>query len=178
MAHVDDETLSRFLDGELGQAEAARVRAALDDDAAARERLARLRRVRVLIRVAADVRVAEADDALDGLYARIRAGIERDVRPTLAERARAWWGEFVEHRRVVWMPAGAAVVVAAAVLLIGLSHGGVPGPTPVGERPMGTRVEEISFGGGGGAVFEVPTGSNGVTAVIWLNDQGAEEVAP
>ena len=164
----NDEMLSRYLDDELGASDRAAVRALLERDADARARLGRMTRVRALMRSAAEEHVAEADDALDGLWARVERGIAADAAPLgWAERARAWWSEFVEHRRAIWVPASAAVAVATVVAVIGLRGGDVT------ETPAlrGSQVVAVSFGEGGGTVYEVPADGDATTVVIWMNDE-------
>lgn len=169
MTHVTDETLSRYLDEELGASEKAAVRAALDADAQARARLARMERLRRLVRMAATERAQEAEAELDGLWGRIQTGIATGTapRPGLVEQARAWWGEFIEHRRMIWMPAGAALALSAAVAVVALRG---REPVVVHPAPHGSEVVAVSFGEGGGAVYEVPTGDDSTTVVIWMNE--------
>ena len=68
---IDDETLMALADGELEQAEAARVSAAIADDPEAQSRLRRFTETRARLRVlTAETQAALSDDAL---IARIRA---------------------------------------------------------------------------------------------------------
>lgn len=168
MIDLSDETLSRYLDGELGASEQASVRASLEGNGEGKARLARIMRVRALVRMAAEEHVAEADDAIDGLWARVEQGIASDrTPPAWTDRVRAWWGEFLEHRRNIWVPASAAVAVAAVVAVIGLRGGdGVQPPVL-----RGSQVVAVSFGEGGGTVYEVPADGNATTVVIWMNDE-------
>ncbi|MCZ0962512.1 anti-sigma factor family protein [Paracoccus benzoatiresistens] len=68
---IDDETLMALADGELDQAEAARVSAAIADDPEAQARLRRFAETRARLRaLTAETQAALSDDAL---IARIRA---------------------------------------------------------------------------------------------------------
>lgn len=166
-----DHDLMQFHDGELSAEEAAQVRELLEREPQARAKLRGLAQTGDLVRLWADERSAGFDVA-DAVMVRLDA----------PARARS---------RVIelWLPAVAAVALAAAVALIVFGRGAptrpsVPGtaltpPSQQGtlariepalpKREPAVAIESVDFGDQPGTIFMVGEGS-GETPVIWLTD--------
>lgn len=115
MDRLTQEELARYHDGELSDEERERIEAALAAAPAGdRAYLGRLDRIGDLVRLMNEEELAQV--SFDGFADRVAAGIRAAGPPPLAERARIWVSEFVEHRRIVWIPA--ASLAAAAIALV------------------------------------------------------------
>ncbi len=193
MAHLEEEKLQQYFDGELPESEAERVRRAIDESEEARAGLQRLERLRSLIALAAED--SASDVPSDDLFAKIRAGIA----PTRHAPFRVIEGEAKRQppaRTEGWkvgLAAGMGLAVAAAVLLFVLATESEPpvAETPEQgeptvevrelavttlEAPQGSEVEEVDFGSNIGTVFEVEGDAGEPIAVVWINDEAPEQV--
>jgi len=117
--------LMPFADGELEPELAAKVEAALANDAESREELAELRRISSLSR-AAFLAPVEAV-SLAGVYDGVMARLGRDEAPGLWARVSKWLSEVVRFERPMVLAGAAALAVA---LVVGLSLGGGNGAGP------------------------------------------------
>lgn len=197
MGHLEEEKLQRYFDGELPEGEAEEVRRALESSEEERARLDRLERLRSLITLAAE----DAAENLpsDDLFAKVRAGIDEQKRSGYGDPFRVVDGEGKRQPPAqvegwkVGLAAGMGLAVAAAVLLFVLStqpeapvaeHPEAPAPegeveelaVTTLEAPQGSEVEEVDFGSNIGTVFEVEGEAGEPIAVVWINDEPAEQV--
>jgi anti-sigma factor RsiW len=169
----NDRELMRFHDGELSGADAEAVQRRLEHDAGARSKIRGLEQTGELVRAWAEHKSAGFDVA-DQVMARTFAPERR--------RTRSF---------DLWLPAGAAVALAAAITLLVLGRG-APDTSPVksaalapaaplspaslspadAARPTlepAVAIESVDFGEKQGTIFMVGSGS-GETPVIWLTD--------
>lgn len=172
MERLSPRKLQRYLDGELGRREHRRVEAhlaACPDDRAAVERMHALGS---LIRESG--REMQEGVSFNGFAARVMDGVRRQRRPGAMERLGVWLGEFLEHRRRVWIPAAAVAGAAAAVLLALPLVGGAPEIAPVVAGD--TRIAVFGHAGdeaapGGSEIVSV-TGAPGWRPYQVTNEQG------
>lgn len=196
MGHLEEEKLQQYFDGELPESEADEVRRALETSDEARRRLEQLGRLHSLIAMAAED--AAADMPSDDLFAKVRAGIDEQKRRGYGEPFRVVPGEGQRPTHIegwkVGVSAGIGLAVAAAVLLFVLateSEGPVVETGPAVdpqveiseevavttiETPQGSEVEEVDFGRNIGTVFEVEGEAGEPIAVVWINDEPADQV--
>ncbi len=184
---IDDETLSQYFDGELPPEKREMVRLVLESSEIDRARLARLERLSGLIRMAAEDVGATVDS--DSLFGRIQAGVK--------EQSAAGFGQPFEvldgarmsvapvERWKIAVPLASAFAVAAGVLLVVYAgqradNGPQPpvaeAPRSVIEAPPGSEVEVVDFGSNTGTVFAVKGEAGEPLAVVWLSDEGSEEL--
>jgi anti-sigma factor RsiW len=191
MKPLDDITLQRFLDGDLQADEAAQISQALAQDDALAARLEAMTQIGGFVRDTFDQQYAAAGGA-DGLFARISAeldapGSSQADAPKAPELRVVTGGGKTPPRRTVMLPAFASLAAAAAVLLLFLgphrtrevggpaTPAGVQAVPSVPSAPVGSRIDDVDFGGSTGTVFEID--DEGVSAaVVWISDD--DEVAP
>lgn len=187
-----DDTLQRYFDGDLPEAEADVVRKALEESPADRARLHVLERTRTLIRVGADESARDLDS--DALFAKVRTGIS-DVSASRANGAVRSMEEARERKKKsAWLPAAALVAIAAAAVLaivaqqkdsatITVAYEETqPLPSVATARPaapsatthQGSSVVEVDFGSNTGTVFEVEGATGEPLAVVWINDEAID----
>jgi len=185
VAHLEDERLQQFFDGELPPEEESKVRQVIEASAEERARLEALERLRSLLRIAAEDAASDLDS--DGLYGRIRHGIDHPGGKAIEGGLRVVGGAPgpVEGWKV-WIPTAAGLAVAAAVLLAVLRPWeGAPvvrspqgderveveaTTTTVIEPPLGSEIEEVDFGENTGTVFAVQGEAGEPIAVVWIDD--------
>ncbi len=180
---LDDETLQRFYDGDLSPVEERAVRARIEKEPRAQQRLADLERLSALIQVAAE----EAGSTLDSDA--MFADIEKRIAEGRDRGLRVVGGGWLSERRRVLYPLMAAAA-AAAIGVVTLTARDADDEATARSRPQhertryaeqmnspkfhGTRVENVDFGSSTGTVFEIE--SEGVaTAVVWIADDEGEE---
>ena len=195
-----DRELMRFYDGELSPAEQALVRQRLERDAGARSKLRALEQTGELVRDWAEAR-SEGFDVADQVMTRLEsASLAEGERPQTRPSASLAEGERPRTLRrsrllELWLPAAAAVALAAAVLLLVIGRsapvsfvGGAPAPpfdrpaagsalSPLAPktaailpvREPSVAIESVDFGEKQGTIFMVG-GESGETPVIWLSD--------
>jgi hypothetical protein len=166
-----DRELMNLHDGEVGPEQSARLRAEAAADPVASAKLRDLGRVGDLVREWAEAR-SQGFDVADAVMARLDVPVPRRSR-------------VVE----LWLPAAAAVALAAAVLFVVTTREtGVEGSAPpvalgpgCGDRELGealpalpspepsVAIESVDFGEKQGTIFMVG-GEGGDTPVIWLTD--------
>lgn len=117
-----DETLMRWIDGELSVEDAAHIKAAAATDEALAHRLEALQ----VLRVAAREAFPAAPDPRDAALARLIA-TQGEASPTWAGRAMAWLADaFAPRRAPVWAGLTAAAFVSGVALgpmLVGAGDG-------------------------------------------------------
>jgi anti-sigma factor RsiW len=165
---IGDRELMRFHDGELSASEASLVEKELEQNPSARAKLRGLSQTGELVRQWADERSAGFDVA-DQIMARLDTPARTHSRSRVIE---------------LWLPAAAAVALAAAVLLMvfgrtapvtrpapaALSQ---PAPKTAAVLPAALEpsvaIESVDFGEKPGTIFMVG-GESGETPVIWLSE--------
>jgi anti-sigma factor RsiW len=167
---IDDETLQRFLDRELPEAEHTAVQRRVDASTEDRARLARLRRVGHLVRLAAaDLAkpVGEPQHA-DALFARIEAQVDRRSRLSIHPGG----GRVGRALAAGAMITAMAAAVMLAVVLREPARPTIEARTPdaVELPPPGSEVVAVEFGHSTGTVFEVEGPSGQPLAVVWIDD--------
>jgi len=169
---IDDATLERFLDGELKQAQASEVEAALARDDALRAQVDELRAMRTML---GDHLMREADEAdLSGLTERVLARCEETPPLPWTDRLSSWMSEVFAYRKPLLVPSMALATAALLTLALpGVIDRG-PGASPGidGLRPdavanQGVEVRILSTGTELAMVYQLPTTN---TTVIWISD--------
>jgi hypothetical protein len=174
---LDDDKLQQYFDGELAEAEAAEVQAALESSEDNRARLTALERLHELMAVHA--KSQHPGIAADDIFARITSGIATEIAegrhetlrpvvthpplpvPELAERDKP-----VEGWKV-WIPAIVGAAAAAAVVAFALGGG----DSTSTDRSAGTTtVEEPTV------IIEEMDVEEGVTIVEAPHGTSVEEV--
>jgi hypothetical protein len=192
---LDDDTLQRYYDGELSPVEERTVRAAVESDPNAQQRLAQLARLSEMFQAAADEMAMGLDS--NKLFSNIQSDIRTNEGLGFGERFQVIRSEWMEHQRavVISLTTGAAIAAAALVAVIAEAPGTSgtqvavtparepaesatsPAALAANEAPdvHGSAIENVDFGGSTGTVFEIE--SKGITtAVVWIDDE--EEEAP
>lgn len=163
---IDDATLERFLDGELREAQAHAVEAALERDPALRARADEMLGVRALV---GEHLLRQADEVdLSGLSERVLARVDETPPLPWTERLGAWLGEVFTYRKPILVP---SMAVAAAALLTFTLPGIIDrGPQGVGADPVanaGVEVRLLETGTELAMVYQLPATN---TTVIWISD--------
>lgn len=183
MAKLTTKLLERYHDGELSSREAREVERLLAEFPAEREALLRMERLGEMVRLMSAE--TSADVSLEGFEQRVVAKLREPSAVGVFERLGVWAQEFIEHRRVVWIPAAAAVGVAVAVALalpfVRSEPQSLPVAPPAGgiwmasdEQPdtiSSSTVESASFGDVQGSRYDVPDGRGGTVGVVWVVEQ-------
>jgi anti-sigma factor RsiW len=180
--HIDDDLLQRYFDGDLPDEESERVRQAVASSEDEQARLARLERLRGLVRMAATEPSHQV--APDDLFARVHSQVT-------AERRRAGIRAIEGGRgRAAAVVGGLGLALAAAVTLAVLQpwQAAPVEDDPVARIPkretrtalaevtepprgrLGSEVLEVDFGRNTGTVFEVQGAAGQPLAVVWIND--------
>jgi len=149
-AHIEEELLQRYFDGDLVADEADKVASHLGECEACAGRLRSLQALRVGVGVLAEESARDVD--FDALFGRIQRGIDESAPRGVHVRGRP---------RRIWLPA-IGVLAAAAALMMFLRGGPPPSSS--------TEIEEVAFGEWGGTVFEVALADGASTKVVWIND--------
>ncbi len=178
--HLDDDTLQRHFDGELGAGQATLVRQHLAECRPCTQSLRRLERLHALFAAAAEQDAADAAPELDAMFAAVREGIARQEKAGFGERFRVIASETLAHKKHVWVPAATIAAAAAVILavLVGRVGPTAPGPQALamgtGQEPLrGSEVLSAEFAdGAAGTVFTLE-GSAGEApvAVVWIADE-------
>lgn len=194
---LEDETISQYFDGELPEDEASEVRAILQSDAGAKQKLDGLTHLRDLIRLAAEDMSEDVDGA--SLFAGIQAGIAEDEKQgnrglTSIDGGGGKTGarpRGVESWKVS-IPIAVGLAAAAAILFVIWADNQGPDEVYTAERgltveihddettmlmveaPHGTEVEEVDFGDNTGTVFAVEGDAGEPIAVVWIDDEPEE----
>ncbi len=190
-----DDRLQQYFDGELTDAEAAELRAAIEEDEALQGKLEGLAHLRTMLVSAAEERGDEIDsEALwSGISARLGEGSELDDDPMLppendevsrpglsvvkggkkAASARPAAGKPARGNNVVWIGVASVIALAAAVLLVVMRPFDLgSGTTPQASAPPpGSEVVEVDFGYNTGAIFSVEGQEGEHYAVVWISDE-------
>jgi hypothetical protein len=184
--HLDDDTLQRYFDRELGAGETTLARRHLAECRTCAHSLRRLERLHALFATAAEQGADDAAPELDAMFAAVREGIARQEKAGFGERFRVLVSETFEHKKHVWIPATTIAAAAAVILAVLVTRGGTPAPGPeavamgTGQEPIrGSEVLSADFAAGAaGTVFTVE-GAEGEApvAVVWIADE-APQVAP
>jgi len=181
MERLAPELLQRYLDGELGRREHLRVEARLAARPEDRAALERLRAIGALLRESGEGQLEGV--SFDGFPARVMDGVRAERRrPGLLERLGVWLGEFIEHRRRVWIPASAVAGAAAAALLVLPLASAVPESPGVaagdsriavfsGSRDVEAGSEIVSVTGAPGwRSYQVASDHGEPVAVAWIGE--------
>jgi len=181
--HLDDDTLQRYFDRELGAGEMTLARRHLAECRACTQSLRRLERLHALFATAAEQDAADAAPELGAMFAAVREGIARQEKAGFGERFRVLASETFEHKKHVWIPATTIAAAAAVILAVLVTRGGAPAPGPeavamgTGQEPVrGSEVLSAEFAAGAaGTVFTVE-GAEGEApvAVVWIADEAPE----
>ncbi|MGC9454583.1 MAG: anti-sigma factor family protein [Phycisphaerae bacterium] len=133
------EQLSAYLDGELSEADARRVEAALEDDAELRSELAELRRVREM------VASLPASQAPAGFVERVMARAERNRLMETEEQPRRGgplrWARLLATAAVLLVAAGAGLVLISSLAFTPPAGMDDTEPSKVGEIARDRRSE-------------------------------------
>jgi hypothetical protein len=184
--HLDEDTLQRYFDRELGAGETTLARRHLTECRSCAHSLRRLERLHALFADASEQGADDAAPELDAMFAAVREGIARQEKAGFGERFRVLVSETFEHKKHVWIPATTIAAAAAVILAVLVTRGGTPAPGPevvamgTGQEPIrGSEVLSADFAAGAaGTVFTVE-GAEGEApvVVVWIADE-APEVRP
>lgn len=181
MAKLTDEMIERYYDGELSPKKAKWVEKQLEGSPEHQKRLERMSRMSGLLHLMEKESLEDVSFA--GFEQRVKAGIEREAKPSFTDRARVWAAEFFEHKQVVWVP---SAVMAAAVLAVVIaqpfmtapptSRGGSPGDdqiwtagAPRSEAPS-SAIVSVNFGQSTGKRYDVQSSGGGTVGVVWIEE--------
>jgi len=178
-----EEELHAYLDGELSEAEYARVERELMASEEDRATLLAFGQLGELLRK--EAAEASTDLPTEDLYARVRAQIDEDKR-----LGRGYMQVIPGGKGRSFTTVGVVLAIAAAaalgffardgfsagsghtVIADGTRDGGAPHPVAVLEEPtQGSEVVEVDFGGNAGTVFAVPGSAGQPLAVVWIEDE-------
>jgi anti-sigma factor RsiW len=186
--------LHQYFDGELHGRQLEQVRSHVDGCESCSGELASLKSLHKAIALTAEDAANSVHS--EALFARIERGLQEAEEPSLLERMRVWWEELLAPGTPAWMPATAAIGVAAAIFMVARWAGDsvkvpqVATPSiqeaapskdvpkvakPVPAPVMRSEIIEVDFGTNAGTVFEVALAEGLSTPVIWINDEEEEE---
>jgi anti-sigma factor RsiW len=186
--HVEDELLQRYFDGEIGDRQAARVRAHVDGCPHCGAQLERLSKLHRMLALVAD-EIADSVHS-DALYARVAQGARAAPPPRFGERLRLWWDDLLEplRPRGVWVPVGVAAVGVAAALLVVVRGAVSPElqrspeaavatkePEASRQRPprariVASEIVQVDSGLNAASIFAVEVGEGTSTPVVWIEE--------
>jgi len=166
-AHIEEERLHHYVDGELKPAAAQEVATHLSQCGDCSARLSELRSLHDGVTAMAEESARDVD--FDAVFQRIEAGIARENATTARERSP---GPIpLRHPRRsarVWASAAGLLAAAAAVLLFFRGELGLGTGHPENGN---IEIEQVAFNDDyGGTVFEVAVADGVSTKVVWIND--------
>ena len=115
MTKLTHELVERYLDGELKPRKAREVEQLLEASPEHRETLETVGKIGDLLRLMNEENLK--DVSFEGFKSQIDREIRADTRPSLLSGAKIWVTEFLDNRRVVWVPAAAAAGALALALI-------------------------------------------------------------
>jgi anti-sigma factor RsiW len=186
---LSDETLMRYLDGELDRDEARRVERAVAASPELGGKARALAQLREVIAARFQAAADEAAPALDAMWASLRAGLDaaREPAPSPArgrsflDGVREWFESYRSH-----LVTGALAAAAGALVATLLSGPGrpevvdhfvyAPPATSVLASAAPAEVESLEVANGTATILQIPGDreDDPRTTVIWLtpNDEG------
>ncbi len=185
---VSRELLMRYHDGEISEAEARRVEAALDREPALQQELAAYSELGSFVRAWADVRsdveIDIADDVMRSLDAAASRRARARVHPLLP-RVATWVSLSVAIAAGSVLVARSWSAPPSAASASGVRPTATPDPgssvanadlnppasSEPGDKASPATIESVDFGKSTGKVFVVSTESS-ETPVVWMPDDG------
>jgi len=147
-----DETLSAYVDGELGQRERMHVDAHIDGCARCRQEVARFGQVAALVRQAGEAEIAGFSDET------LWPGISKEITPAGGPGlVQAWQNRAPSWARPVWVPVAIAAALVITLVLPFIQNG-------EGLQAADAVVESIDEGD----VMVLREGKD--TVIIWVFD--------
>lgn len=163
-AHIEEELLNRYFDGDLAGESASTVATHLSQCGSCQSRLSTLQSLHDAITARAEESAREHDIDFDALFGRIERGIHAAPAPIDLSARRAATHKPRPAR--IWASAAGALAVAAGVLFA--VRAGLQG---TGGENSNIEIEQVAFNDDyGGTVFEVALAEGVSTRVVWIND--------
>lgn len=162
-----DDLIQRYLDDELGKEKKIEVKKLLAENPALRRRLDEYRQMSVLISEA--VNMEEIEGILDTRFSTILSSARETGEVSFWDNFKVGMEEFFIHRKRVWVPAAATVVVAISTLafVLGLT-GKAPEPEPERTKEKWSRVTSVSLGANSSMILEMEGDSGTRATVLWV----------
>lgn len=182
---LDDETLMRYLDGELDRDEARHVERALAVTPELQAKASALGQLHDVLGARFQHAQEEAEPRLDALWDKIRGGLQEAAapvprRPSLRETVRDWFESYRSH--VVTGALAAAAGALIATFAAGRNQGVVeryvdlPPASSVLLAAAPAEVESLDVEDGNATILQIPGDreDDPSTTVVWItpNDEG------
>jgi anti-sigma-K factor RskA len=168
---LDDETLMRFLDGELSPDEARDAQRAVAADPELRAKADALGQLGALLTARYAASEDDADARLAGLWEKIQPNVSAAPASERAGARASWWTgvrDWFEGYRSHFLTGAVAAAAGAVIATFIAGH-----PRP-GERPstLAAEVESLEVADGTAAVLQVPGERAGeITTMIWITPE-------
>jgi anti-sigma factor RsiW len=173
MAKLTQELLQKYVDGELPPHQIEKVKSILasspEDELVVQE----LTKIGSLLRIMDEETTAAV--SFEGLAEKVLAEV-KTTRTSLSfsEKLSAWFSEFFEHRRSVWIPASAAVCAACLTVAIFPLFSTVQNGVDTGivlhstAAEKGSRIAAVDFGSQTGVQYALDDGRGNAVGVVWI----------
>lgn len=168
---LDDATLMRYLDGELGRDEAREAERAIAADPELQAKARALGQLGETIAARYDVAADDVDDRLAAMWEKIQPQLGTAPPPEVhaGERGGFWGGvqDWLTSHSSHFLT-GAIAAAAGALIATFAAGRGVPSPVPP-IAAVAAEVESLEVADGTAAVFQVPGEREGEsTTLIWI----------
>jgi len=162
-----DDLIQRYLDDELVKEKKIEVKKLIAENPALRRRLDEYRQMSVLISEA--VNMEEIEGILDTRFSTILSSARETGEVSFWDNFKVGMEEFFMHRKRVWVPAAATIVVAVSTLalVLGLT-GKAPEPGPERTKEKWSRVTSVSLGANSSMILEMEGDSGTKATVLWV----------
>jgi anti-sigma factor RsiW len=178
---LDDATLMRYLDGDLGRDEAREAERAIAADPALQVKARALGQLGEIVVARYDVAADEVDDRLAAMWEKIQPSLgtppapERSASGHAGERGGFWAGvqDWLTSHTSHFVTGVVAAAAGAVIATLVAGRGGAP-PTVAPPPIAAAEVESLEVADGTAAVFQVPGSNEGeVTTMIWITPTGS-----
>ena len=175
MTKIDEKILEKYFDGELSDRILKKVQNRMQDTDLL-DYLEKNQKIGDLIRLMDEEKLSGV--SFEGLSNRVLATSRKSAPTPWFKRVRVWFAEFLEHRRLIWIPAAAVGAVAITLLFLPLttvSKGGryqqsnsisLHSATPVADR--GSTISAVDFGGAKGMTYSLENEFGASVGVVWI----------
>ncbi len=177
MRKLTPDLLERYIDGDLKPKKARQVERLLSESPDHQEAYSELTQIGDLLRLMNEENLANV--TFEGFKSQVEHQIlSEDKLPPLVSRIGVWLTEFLDHRRVVWIPTVATITaLTLALVLLPFFSIHTASETPnngiqlySSPSPLISRIDSVDFGDLTGTHYTIKDNQGGTVGVVWINE--------